>query len=70
MRKRGPINPHTRLDYLVASLTAAVLNASGAKKSGGGQFALTDTLLKWGEPAEEEATLQDVFAMLLNSRKS
>lgn len=58
-----------RLDYLFASLTAAVFNAAGAKKAGGGQFALSDTLLKWGAPEEENATIEDVFAMLLNARK-
>jgi hypothetical protein len=48
-------------------VSAAVLNAAGGKK-GGGLFEAKDCLLRWGEPQEEEATLEDLMTMLTRAR--
>lgn len=57
------------MDGDLSVVASAVLNAAGAKKSGGGQFGPED-FMKWGSPddAEETATLEDVMTMLHNAR--
>jgi hypothetical protein len=67
MRRNGPINPLKRADLGFGQVAAAVLNAAGAKKAGGGMFEPGD-FLKYGEPEEQTATIEDVMAMLKNAR--
>jgi hypothetical protein len=49
-------------------VAAQVMNASDKKKAGGGAWSAADFALKWGEPEEEVATLEDVLTMLHRAR--
>jgi hypothetical protein len=69
MHRRGTLNPLRRLDGNTAQIAAAVLNAAGAKKAGGGVFGAED-FSRWGTPEaeEENATIEDVMTMLTRAR--
>jgi hypothetical protein len=67
-RKHGPVEPLKRLDVVAGMLAAQVLNASDKKKAGGGHWVASDFILRWGEPEEEVATIEDVMTMLTRAR--